>query len=124
MNGMHTIENETGNDVLNVLQNDKKRRRRKKKPREYNASSFFFSERTATILVDAIAPTTTTVVVDIDKTADENDRITLFIVDDGTTSSEKNIPSVIIVNCNEISYQHVSLKTKKKKKKKFCHGIQ
>lgn len=60
---------------------------------------FFFWERTASITLDAIAPTIAVVVVD--KTENENERITFPIVDNGNTRPEINIPLVIVTDYNE-----------------------
>lgn len=66
-----------------------------KKWREYN--HYFFQQRSSAIIVDAIAPTTAIAVADVDKTEDENEKLTFLIVDDGTTSPKRNIPLVVIV---------------------------
>jgi hypothetical protein len=108
-NGIHANGNTSSNDVMNVIKNDEKE---KEKEKEIQPTTFF--ARTPNTTADEITPVIlthipTVVVIDVDKTEDENEKIVFPIIDDTsiTTISTKNILPVIIIN--ETSDQHVSI---------------
>jgi hypothetical protein len=129
-NGIHADRNISTKDVMNVIKNDKKKKNEEEdeEMEEKEIQPRKFSARTPYITADEITSNILThfptVVVDADRTEDENEKITLSTIDDVSiiTISIENIPSVII--SNKTLDQHVLVEESNTQQQQLSDHIQ